>query len=148
MTSERTAISRTKLSAPTQWLEDHGLLRGRVLDFGCGRGDLSRFLGRRVRQFDPFYTPDVSLESLLGRFDTVAMIYVLNVLRPAERRRALNDAWACLRSGGTLYVAVRRDVKTQGRTSKGYQYNVRLDAKVLYERSSRFCIYTLCAQTR
>ena len=31
-----TAIKRTSLSAPTRYLLQHSLLKGRILDFGCG----------------------------------------------------------------------------------------------------------------
>ena len=33
-----TAIRRTRLSAPARYLLQHGLLKGRILDFGCGLG--------------------------------------------------------------------------------------------------------------
>ena len=33
-----TAIKRTSLSAPTRYLLQHSLLKGRILDFGCGYG--------------------------------------------------------------------------------------------------------------
>ena len=31
-----TAIKRTSLSVPTRYLLQHNLLKGRILDFGCG----------------------------------------------------------------------------------------------------------------
>ena len=33
-----TAIKRTDLSVPTRYLLQHNLLKGRILDFGCGFG--------------------------------------------------------------------------------------------------------------
>ena len=33
-----TAIKRTAISAPTRFLLEHQLLKGRVLDLGCGYG--------------------------------------------------------------------------------------------------------------
>ena len=33
-----TAIKRTSLSIPTRYLLQHNLLKGRILDFGCGYG--------------------------------------------------------------------------------------------------------------
>lgn len=33
-----TAIKRTDLSVPTRYLLQHDLLKGRILDFGCGFG--------------------------------------------------------------------------------------------------------------
>ena len=40
-----TAIKRTDLSVPTRYLLQHNLLKGRILDFGCGSGrDTRAFL--------------------------------------------------------------------------------------------------------
>jgi len=36
--SHLTAIERTKLSFPTQWLISNNKLEGEILDFGCGFG--------------------------------------------------------------------------------------------------------------
>ena len=33
-----TAIERTALSFPTRWLQQQQLLKGAILDFGCGHG--------------------------------------------------------------------------------------------------------------
>ena len=33
-----TAIKRTELSVPTRYLLQHQLLKGKILDFGCGFG--------------------------------------------------------------------------------------------------------------
>lgn len=33
-----TAIKRTDISVPTRYLLKNGLLKGRILDFGCGFG--------------------------------------------------------------------------------------------------------------
>ncbi len=137
--SARTAIHRTKLSAPAAYLDEQGLLRRRVLDFGCGKGDIARFLDRpRVAQWDPHHHPAIPR----GLFDTVVCIYVLNVLSPPLRREALRSAKGYVRPGGCLYVAVRRDLKQEGITSVGtQQYNVKLRMPSLVRRSGSFEIY-------
>ncbi len=137
--SARTAIARTRLSAPAAYLDEQGLLRRRVLDFGCGRGDLGRFLeDRHVCQWDPHHHPTVPR----GLFDTVVCIYVLNVLPPPSRRDALRSAKEYVRPGGYLYVAVRRDLQREGITSTGtQQYNVKLRMPSLVRRSGSFEIY-------
>lgn len=33
-----TAIERTSMSFPTRWLKQNNLLKGEILDFGCGFG--------------------------------------------------------------------------------------------------------------
>jgi ATP adenylyltransferase len=136
--SAKTAKARTRLSAPAAHLNEQGLLRGRVLDFGCGRGDLARFLdGPRVCQWDPHHHPAAPR----GLFDTVICIYVLNVLPPRQRSRALQAAKEYVRVGGSLYVAVRRDLEKEGLTASGTeQYNVKLRLPSLVHKS-RFEIY-------
>lgn len=141
--SEQTAIWRNKLSAPSKWLFENEKLNGRVLDFGCGHGDLQKYLDPKIDQFDPFWTPEVQFIGLLGNYDTVVMNYVLNVLDPALVKPTLSQAAQCLRSGGILFVAVRRDLKKEGPTSRGAQYNVELDLPVVFERKGQFCIYRL-----
>ena len=141
MSSARTAIHRKKLSAPAQWLLDEGLLRAPVLDFGCGHGDLGKFVDLGVESWDPHWQPGAGSKALAGRFETVACLYVLCVLPPGERLDPLEAAYRCVRPGGNLYVAVRRDIDADGATSRGWQGNVVLHAPVVFERSKRFCIY-------
>ena len=136
--SARTAIPRRRLSAPAEHLLEQGLLCGRIFDFGCGRGDLARFLDGDIAQWDPHHFPHLPR----GKFDVVTAIYVLNVLPPKRRNGALEYAKSFVRRGGHLYVAVRRDVKKQGRTSIGtLQYNVNLDLPSLVCRAGNFQLY-------
>lgn len=117
---------------------EHDLLTGRILDFGCGRGDLVTFLDGDIEQWDPNWHP----QRPRGKFDVVTCIYVLNVLRPAPRRKALADAKSYVRRGGKLYIAVRRDIKREGERSHGTeQYDVKLNLPSLMKRSGNFEIY-------
>lgn len=139
-----TAISRNKLSAPARWLNEHGLLEGRVLDYGCGRGDIFKHLlteGVDGAQFDPHWHP----ECPSGYFHTVYCGFVLNVLGYASDREALVDnVESMLSDGGTAYFAVRRDIKKEGLTSKGTeQYDVTLELPLVYEKKGAFAIYKL-----
>lgn len=136
--SADTAISRIRLSAPASQLFNRGLLCGRVLDYGCGHGDLARFLDSNIVQWDPHHFPKMPK----GKFDVVAMIYVLNVLRPEKRRGVLEHAKSFVRCHGKMYIAVRRDLEKQGRTSSGtLQYNVNLDLPSIVNRAGKFQIY-------
>ena len=70
---------RKSLSYPTRRLLSMGLVRGRVLDFGCGTGIDVAFLrkqGLEVTGYDPHYAP----EPPDGRFDTILCHYVLNCI--------------------------------------------------------------------
>lgn len=100
----RTAISRAALSYPARQALQDGVVTGKVLDFGSGRGgDSLRLteLGFEVAAWDPHFSPGRPAES-----DTVLMTYVVNVIEdPAERRAALAEAWRLSRN--TLVVSAR-----------------------------------------
>jgi len=139
--SYKTAISRTKPSAPMMWLSNNNLLRGRCLDFGCGRGfDVDYF---NIEGYDPHYRPEFPK----GSFDTITCIYVLNTLPlEAERQQVIKSVLSLLSPGGVAYLVIRRDVKKKGLTSKGtYQENIELDLPVI-RKTSAFIIYILTKQ--
>ncbi len=93
---ERTAISRTRLSAPMQALSKHGFLDGdhTICDYGCGRGDdieILHGLGMDVVGWDPNFRPEG--ERLPS--DVVNLGYVINVIDDrSERDEALQSAFA------------------------------------------------------
>ena len=104
---DQTAMARTGPSAPAQHLRAHApqLLRGRLLDFGSGRGADAKAL--RATPYDPHH-PDAAVRKRpTGTFDTVLGIYVLNVLPKAERHAALRESAAYVKRGGHLVLAVR-----------------------------------------
>ena len=138
MKSAKTARARKHLSAPAQYLLDHDLLVGRILDFGCGRGDLATFLDGDIEQWDPNWHP----QKPRGKFDVVVCIYVLNVIRVGWRTQVLKGAMSYVRRGGKLYIAVRRDIERDGEVESGAeQYDVKLNMPSLMERSGKFEIY-------
>lgn len=127
-----TAIRRNTPSAPARWLRERGLILGRVLDYGCGRGRDADELG--CDRYDPHWAPTEPV----GPYDTVLCTYVLNVV-PAEDEDAIVGRIKTLLSpGGRAYVAVRRDLREWGEG----QRLVVLPEPVLHE-DSRFCLYVL-----
>jgi DNA phosphorothioation-associated putative methyltransferase len=102
----RTAISRSRLSAPMQSLARWGFLDTSltVLDYGCGRGDDVSALaaaGIDVTGWDPHFAP----EARLIESDIVNLGYVLNVIEsPSERAEALLAAYRLTRR--VLSIAV------------------------------------------
>ncbi|MBX3001282.1 MAG: HIT domain-containing protein [Caldilineaceae bacterium] len=136
--SHLTIKEREWPSFPTKRLLSHGLIRGRVLDFGCGTGVDVAFLrgkGHNVIGFDPYYAPDYPS----GRFDTILCHYVLNVLLPEEQVAVLMAVSELLEPGGKAYFTVRRDIKRNGfrvhskHNLKVYQCNVVLPFKSLIQ---------------
>jgi len=137
--SHRTAISRSRPSAPAKLLSDMGLLVGRKLDYGCGRGKDAEVFG--MERFDPHYAPDMPD----GLFNTITCIYVLNVIEDPEVRDHVLDAIRSkLAEGGRAYITVRNDLAAlRGRTSTGtWQGHIVLDLPVV-KKTSMFVTYLL-----
>lgn len=142
--SHRTAINRNKLSVPVRWLRNHNLIKGRVLDYGAGHGDIFRYwllAPLHGDQYDPHYFPQKPSDL----FDTVYCGYVLCVLGTQDARdSALADIRTFLQPDGVAYIAVRRDIKKEGLTSRGTeQYTVYLDLPLVHEEKGRYAIYEM-----
>jgi ATP adenylyltransferase len=118
MVGHLTAIARKGASAPLKYLLKKGLVKGRVLDYGCGRGADVCALQRKdyeVYGFDPFWNP-IDID---GLFDTVLCTFVLNVVPEAEQRVVLVSLLSHVKEGGTAFVTVRRDLPREGMKGKG-----------------------------
>lgn len=135
-----TAISRTKPSAPMAWLKQNKHLKGKVLDYGCGRGfDAKKY---KLAGWDPNYAN----WEIKDKYDTITCIYVLNVVSPEEQAQVIDRVWDHLAWGGIAYFAVRRDLKKpEVKTRWTTQRDVRLDlpAELVLERKGSFAIYAL-----
>lgn len=126
LNSYKTATSRVdrRPSLPMQRLAEDGLLNGRMLDYGCGKGIDAEFYG--MESFDPHFQPDMPP----GKFETITCNYVLNVIEcPMSRYNVLLSIRFRLTTNGLAYITVRND-KTQlnGVTSIGtWQGHIELD---------------------
>lgn len=91
-----TAISRTALSAPVQYLVKTGLLSAEhsFFDFGCGKGTDVQALqeaGIKAKGWDPHYAPS----NVIQIADVVNLGFVVNVIEdPAERVEAIHRSFA------------------------------------------------------
>ncbi|MCS5490635.1 HIT family protein [Algoriphagus limi] len=119
--SHLTAKERTSLSFPARIVKERGLLKGEILDFGCGFGKDVEILsnqGYLIEGYDKHYQPNYPEK----RFDTIICFYVLNVLMPEEQSLVLMEISALLKPSGKAYFAVRRDLVYEGfRTHKIHQ---------------------------
>lgn len=103
-----------------QWLANHSLLSGKLLDYGCGHGTDVKLLnlsGFTAKGYDPHFYP-VKPD---GQFDVLCCIYVLNVIPDEfERRDILHQGLECLKAGGRMYAAIRADkANLKGWTKRG-----------------------------
>ena len=140
-----TAIPRSRLAAPLRWLTDEGLLHGKLLDFGCGRGDDLRRLKRRksVQAFgwDPYWRPRPDPEAN-APYDVVYLGYVLNVIPERDEAEVREHARGLCKVDGMVYYAVRRDLDTRGHQGRGTrQRYVRLSWADLIFEDGNFAIY-------
>lgn len=116
--SHLTAKERDRLSFPARIIKDKSLIKGEVLDFGCGLGSDVELLiekGFKVDGYDKHYFPEYPKK----KFDTILCFYVLNVLLPEEQTKVLIEISRLLKPSGSAYFAVRRDIRYEGyRTHK------------------------------
>jgi ATP adenylyltransferase len=108
-----TAKEREYLSFPAKILLNQDLLKGEVLDFGCGFGkdvELLKEKGINIIGYDKHYFPEYPNK----KFDTIICFYVLNVLMPEEQSAVLMEVARLLKPTGKAYFAVRRDLQYQG----------------------------------
>ncbi len=132
-----TAKERTSVSFPTRWLKQNNLLKGEILDFGCGFGfdtDELQKEGFDIVGYDNYYRPEYPTK----RFDTIICNYVLNVLEPKAQVEVLMEVSELLKPTGTAYFTVRRDLKSEGfrihyvHKQPTYQCNVVLPYKSVF----------------
>lgn len=139
--SHLTAKERDSLSYPAKILWKKNLLKGYVLDFGCGFGSDVTFLkekGVSIEGYDKHYFPNFPKK----KFDTIICFYVLNVLMPEEQSMVLMELSQLIKPTGTVYIAVRRDIVHEGfrmhkiHQKQTYQCNVVLNYTSIFKNDS------------
>jgi diadenosine tetraphosphate (Ap4A) HIT family hydrolase len=138
--SHLTAKERETLSFPAKYLYNKNLLVGDVLDFGCGFGkdvELLKANSINITGYDKHYFPLYPHR----KFDTIICFYVLNVLLPEEQAIVLMELSQLIKPNGKVYIAVRRDLQSEGfrmhkLQQKTYQCNVTLNSKSIFKNES------------
>lgn len=137
--SHKTAKTRKALSGPARYLYESGLLKGKCLDYGCGKGFDCDELG--MDGFDPYYR-NVNVEE--AAYDTVMCIYVLNCLHETEWIEVLHNIRYYMKSGGTAYIAVRNDRSNLNGYTKTGTYQTVVDLIYPIEKvTSKYIIYKM-----
>ena len=127
----KTAIKRNRISAPLAFLLGEGLIAGKVLDFGCGRGFDANYLksiNYKTDMFDPYWN-NINIRN--SKYDTIISTYVLNVVKKENEDSFLNKIKKHLRTNGVAYISVRRDFKEDYESNKGFQRVVNLSLPIL-----------------
>lgn len=135
--SHLTAKDRSSISFPAKILNNKGLIKGDILDFGCGFGkdvDELHKKGYHIEGYDKFHQPAYPSK----KYDTILCFYVLNVLLPFEQATVLMEVSRLLKPDGVAYFAVRRDIKKASyrmhklHNKPTYQCNVNLPFKSVF----------------
>ncbi len=108
----KTAIKRSSLGAGMKHLVLNGMIKGRALDYGCGRGDDAVHL--KMDMYDPHWYPDRPS----GKFDTITCNFVLNTISIDAGKDVLADIASLLSEGGCAYITVRADVRKDTNTQR------------------------------
>jgi SAM-dependent methyltransferase len=103
------AIRRETVSKTARLLEERRLLRGRVLDYGCGFGFDADHYGWEA--YDPHYRQKLPE----GVFDTIVCNHVANMLTRESRQRLFRSIQALLAPQGKAYVSVSRKIPRAGK---------------------------------
>ena len=130
----KTAITRKKPSRPALYVEEHSLAKGKVLDFGAGRGLDADNYG--WDKYDPNHAP-ADLKEMKGQYDTVICNYVFNVVNQSTEDILLKQINDVLKPNGVAYISVRRDISED----TGSQRLVKLNLPLVVEEKGAFAMY-------
>lgn len=109
---KKTALRRKELSKPMRELFSLGLLKGNILDVGCGYGfDVKKLseLGLDIVGYDKYNVEFNDTKVVHKRYDVVTCNYMFNVIPDLEEHRKMVELLRSL--SDNVYIAVRTDVK-------------------------------------
>jgi SAM-dependent methyltransferase len=123
------AIRRETVSKTARFLEERRLLRGRVLDYGCGFGFDADHYGWEA--YDHHYRQKLPE----GVFDTIVCNHVANMLTRESRQCLFHSIQALLAPQGKAYVSVSRKIPRAGKIAM----RKRIQNYVVLTLPSLFC---------
>jgi 2-polyprenyl-3-methyl-5-hydroxy-6-metoxy-1,4-benzoquinol methylase len=123
------AVRRETVSKTARFLDEHRLLRGRVLDYGCGFGFDADHFGWEA--YDPHYRQKLPK----GLFDTIVCNHVANMLTRNSRQELFRALQALLAPQGKAYVSVSRKIPRSGKVAM----RKRIQNYVVLTLPSLFC---------
>lgn len=108
--SARTALPRSKPSAPVRFLIESNVFAGRCLDWGCGLSVDQFYIASQPNvkscdAYDKHHWPTRPS----GVYDVIYCGYVANTLRPVRRRGLYMDMLQFMDYTTTAYIVVRSD---------------------------------------
>ena len=101
------------------------LIKGRVLDYGCGYGldaELNNW-----ESYDPYYN-DVKVE---GLFDTIVCTNVLSAVSSKIRNQIIENIRDLLKEDGNAYFGIPRNLPIKGKLS------------VLCKKTAKLCCFNI-----
>jgi hypothetical protein len=140
--SHKTAISRKTLPLPTRWLLSRGLLKGAILDYGCGKCFKLNNLFFVSDGYDPHYRlSGIRHES----YDTILCNFVLNVIESQEMRNTVVEhIQSLLAHDGIAYITVRNDThKLNGCTKRGTWQGLVTPPGHLFKYTANWCMHIM-----
>lgn len=103
------APDRKDLSKTARILIENNLVRGRVLDYGCGLGfDADR---QGWEAYDPYYRPGQPT----GPYDTIIVNHVANILTRNSREELFRAVNGLLAPSGSAFISVSRNIPVSGK---------------------------------
>jgi SAM-dependent methyltransferase len=103
------AVRRETVSKTALVLAERKLLRGRILDYGCGFGFDADHFGWEA--YDPHYRQ----KAPEGVFDTIVCNHVANMLTRDSRRKLFQTLVDLLAPRGKAYLSVSRKIPVTGK---------------------------------